>query len=166
MKVGDVVNLHGQSRSDLDSDTGRKWVADCCRAGEGIITDAELSERWGLSPGDWLKIKTDKALARAVRLECQRREATGQAVKEAAARHLLKGVGIVDQIMTSADSHPKHRLDAFRELRTTAAVGADAEGRANSELFVIQINLGADTETYNINPSDVTINLDKNHDNE
>jgi hypothetical protein len=148
--VGDVIGLHGP-RIDLASEEGHQWVIDCCRAGENLLSDAELSEKWDLNDADWIAIRKDKALERAVRLERERRVRTGQAVKEAAARHLVKGVGIVDEIMSSADSHPKHKLDAFRELRSTAAVGADAEGRPGTELFVIKIDLsagGGPVETY------------------
>jgi hypothetical protein len=148
--VGNVIDLHGP-RTDLASDEGHQWVIDCCRAGEGLITDQELAEKYALSPTDWQAIRKDKALERAVRLERERRVRTGQAVKEAAAGHLLKGVGIVDQIMSSAESHPKHKLDAFRELRSTASVGADAEGRPGTELFIIKIDLSAGdgpVETY------------------
>jgi hypothetical protein len=102
---------------------------------------------------------------------------TGQAVKEAAARHLIKGVGIVDQIMSSNDSHPKHKLEAFKELRNTAAVGADAEGRSGDR-FVITIVMNSDepggnvVEHYDksiavdpndIDPNDIKINLDDDH---
>jgi hypothetical protein len=163
--------------TDLASDIGHAWVIDCCRAGEGIITDKELSEKWELSPKDWTAIRKDKALERAVRAERERRVRTGQAAKEAAARHLVRGVGIVDQIMSGPDTHPKHKLDAFRELRQTAAVGPDAEGRPDSTRFIIRIDLSADVsgaavvETYNksieINPNDtdpgVKINVDEGH---
>jgi hypothetical protein len=79
--------------------------------------------------------------------------------------------------MSSNDSHPKHKLEAFKELRNTAAVGADAEGRSGDR-FVITINLGADVsgaevvEHYNksiaidpndVDPNDIKINLDESH---
>ncbi len=34
----------------LDSDVGRQFVVDCVRAGEGLITDRELAEKYELDP--------------------------------------------------------------------------------------------------------------------
>jgi hypothetical protein len=171
-----VVNLH-KLPVDLNSDVGQAFVVDATRAGEGLITDKELSEKYELSPKDWQAIKKDRALERAIRAERERRVRTGQAAKEAASKHLVKGVGIVDQIMSSTDTHPKHKLDAFRELRQTASVGPDAEGRQDSTRFIIRIDLTADisgaavVETYNksiaIDPNDtdpgIKIGLSHSH---
>jgi hypothetical protein len=155
--MGDIVKFTNFP-IDLTSDAGHQWVADCCRAGEGIITDKELSAKWELSSADWRAIRKDRTLERAIRAERERRVRSGQAAKEAASKHLVKGVGIVDQIMTAADTHPKHKLDAYRELRSTAAVGSDAAERSGDR-FIITTNLGENTETYNksieVNPNDV-----------
>src|SRR5262245_50560901 len=145
--MGDVINLRSIP-IDLNSDVGHAFVVDATRAAEGLITDAELSEKYELSAADWQSIRKDKALGHAIRAERERRIRSGTAVREAAAKHLVKGVGIVDQIMTAADTHPKHKLDAFKELRSTASIGDGAEGRSGDRIL-IQINLGADTETYN-----------------
>src|SRR3954454_6047685 len=100
--MGDVIDLKGHNFPDLASDQGHQWIVDCCRAGENLISDAELSEKWELNDADWIAIRKDKALERSIREERARRVGTGKAVKEAAARHLIKGVGIVDEIMSSA----------------------------------------------------------------
>jgi hypothetical protein len=139
--MGEVITLRSLP-IDLNSDVGHQWVVDCCRAGEGLITDKELAEKWELSPADFQAIAKDKALGRAIRAERERRVRSGLAVKEAAAKHLVKGPGILDSIMSGPDSHPKHKIEAFKELRQTASVGADAEGRPESERFIITINLG------------------------
>src|SRR5262245_1974765 len=125
--MGDVVNLRSIP-VDLNSDLGHAFVVDATRAAEGLITDAELSEQSELSPADWQAITKSKALGHAVRAERERRVRSGQAVKEAAAKHLVKGPGILDSIMTNVDSNPRHKIEAFKELRQTASVGADAEG--------------------------------------
>jgi hydroxypyruvate isomerase len=174
--MGDIVNLRN-TPFDLNTDLGHAFVVDATRAAEGLITDKELSEKYELSPADWRAIRKDKSIGVAVRTERERRVRSGQAVKEAAARHLIKGVGIVDQIMSSDDSHPKHKLEAFKELRQTAAVGADAEGRSGDR-FVITIIMNSDepggnvVEHYDksiavdpndIDPNNVKINLDESH---
>jgi hypothetical protein len=66
----------------------------------------------------------------------------GTAARESAARHLVKGPGILDEIMTGAQSHPKHKIEAFKELRATAASGSGDRPR-ESERFVIRIDLTA-----------------------
>jgi hypothetical protein len=165
----EIVNLH-RSPIDLTTDAGHAFVVDATRAAEGLITDRELTEKYELSPADWRAITKDKALGVAIRTERERRVRSGTAVREAAAKHLVKGPGILDGIMSGPDSHPKHKIDAYKELRATAVVGDNTEGRSG-ERFVIQINLGADTETYNksfeINPNDVdpniSINVDEDH---
>jgi len=136
-----VVNLRSIP-VDLTSDVGHQFVIDATRAAEGLISDRELAEKYELSPKDWRDITKNKALGHAIRAERERRVRSGQAVKEAAAKHLVKGPGILDLIMSGADSHPKHKIEAFRELRQTASVGADTEGRPESERFIITINLG------------------------
>jgi hypothetical protein len=172
--MGDIVELHS-SPIDLDSEVGHRFIVDCTRAGEGLITDKELQEKYELSPADWRNITKDVKLGRAIRAESERRQRSGASVREMAAKHLIKGPSILDGIMTGADSHPKHKIEAFKELRTTASIGDGTEGRPDSNRFVIQINLGADTEIYSksiavdpndVDPNDIKINVDESHDGE
>ncbi len=178
--MGDVINLRS-TPVDLTSDVGHQFIVDCTRAAEGLITDKELADKYELSPADWQAITKDKALGHAIRAERERRVRSGTAVREAAAKHLVKGPGILDGIMSGTDSHPKHKIEAYKELRTTAAIGDNAEGRSESDRFIITIVLnsdgsGADTvEHYNksiainpndtdpndTDPNDITINLDE-----
>ena len=50
--MGDVVSL-SNTPIDLNTDTGHRFVVDCTRAGEGLLTDKELQEKYELSPADW-----------------------------------------------------------------------------------------------------------------
>ena len=70
--MGDVISLRNTS-IDLTSDVGHAFVVDCVRAGEGILTDKELQEKYELSPADWQNITKDMALGRAIRAERERR---------------------------------------------------------------------------------------------
>jgi hypothetical protein len=175
--MGDVVNLRSIP-IDLDSEVGHQFIVDATRAAEGLITDRELAEKYELSPADWQAITKDKALGHAIRAERERRVRSGTAVKEAAAKHLVKGPGILDQIMTNTDSNPRHKIEAFKELRQTATIGDNAEGLPESDRFIITINLGADNsgadvvEHYNksraidpndTDPNDIKINVDGSH---
>ena len=154
--MGDVISLRNTS-IDLTSDVGHAFVVDCVRAGEGILTDKELQEKYELSPADWQNITKDMALGRAIRAERERRVFAGTAAREAAAKYFVRAPSILDQIMADEQSNPKHKIEAIRELRQTAIVD-NADRPAQTERFIIRIDLtagGGDVETY-----DKTINID------
>jgi len=138
--MGDIVPLH--NLIDVSSDAGRAFVVDATRAAEGVISDQELQERYELSPAELKTIAADKAVGRAIRDERARRVRNGTAARELAAKAFVRAPAVLDQIMTHADS-PRHRIDAARELRATAA-GSDGDGPSQTEKFTIIINLGAD----------------------
>lgn len=136
-----VVQLH---KIDLSSDRGRAFVLDATRAGEGLITDAELQEIYELTPADWIAITKDANLGRAVRDERTRRVRNGTAAQESAARFFVKGPAILDQIANDVQSNARHKIDAIRELRATATGSGDGDGPSQGEKFSIVINLGSD----------------------
>ena len=147
--MDDVVILRSNP-IDPSTDEGQAFVVDATRAAEGIITDQELTEKYELSPADWVTITKDVALGRAIRKERERRVFTGVAAREAAAKYFVKAPSILDSIMVSEQSHPKHKIEAIRELRQTATVD-DADRPMQTERFVIRIDLtagGGDVETY------------------
>jgi hypothetical protein len=157
--MGDIINLRS-TPVDITSDVGRQFVTDCCRAGEGMITDRELAEKYELSPADWQSITKDVALGRAIRAERGRRVHNGTAAREAAVKHFVKAPGILDQIMTDAYSNPRHKIEAIRELRQTA-IGDNTDRPTESDRFVIRIDLtagGGGVETYSkaikVDPTD------------
>jgi hypothetical protein len=63
--MGDIVSLCNTS-IDLNNDIGHQFVTDCTRAGEGLISDQELQQKYELSPADWQNITKDAALGRAI----------------------------------------------------------------------------------------------------
>jgi hypothetical protein len=143
---------------ELNSDVGRQFVIDCTRAAEGLVTDKELVEKYEISPADWGNIAKDTAVIRAIQAERNRRVHNGTAAREAAVRHFVKAPTILDKIMSDEQANARHRIEAIRELRQTATP-ENQNSPAQSERFIIQINLGADVEVYNksiaINPDDV-----------
>jgi hypothetical protein len=165
--MGEIVRLRN-TPIDINSDLGHAFVTDCTRAAEGLITDKELAEKWELNPADWRAITKSKELGRAIRSERERRVRSGLAVREASAKALIKGPGILDSIMSGVDSHPKHKIEAFRELRQTASVGADAEGRPESERFIIRIDLSSDGTSHveNFDKPRAPIKIDVSSDDE
>jgi hypothetical protein len=147
--MGDVITLRS-TPIDLLSDMGRQFVVDCTRAGEGLLTDSDLQSKYELSPLDWRNITKDTALMRAIQAERERRVLNGTAVREMAAKHLVKGPGILDSIMSDTYSNARHKIEAIGELRATAA-SSSTDRPAESERFIIRIDLtagGGGVETY------------------
>ena len=155
--MSDTIILRG-TPTDLDSVVGRQFIVDCTRAAEGLISDKELAEIYEISPVDWQNIAKDAALGRAIRAERDRRVRSGIVAREAAAQHFVRAPGILGAIMDSEQSNARHRIEAIRELRQTA-IPESPNSPAQSERFIIQINLGADVEVYNksiaVNANDV-----------
>ena len=159
--MGDIVSL-SKTPIDLHSDAGHQFVIDATRAGEGLLTDADLTEKYELTDADWKAIRGDRALGRAVRAERERRMLSGTAARESAARYFVKGPSILDQIATAPDSNDRHKIDALRELRATAAIGGSADRPAGGEMFLIRIDLSADGKGEVIEKTiDIKINEDK-----
>ena len=70
----------------LNSKLGHSFVTDCTRAGEGLITDDAVREKYGLSVEVWRNNVKNKALVRAVQSEHEQRSRNGVAAREAAAQ--------------------------------------------------------------------------------
>jgi hypothetical protein len=149
--MGEVVLL-SKTPIDLNSDAGHAFIVDATRAAEGLITDKELAEKYELSPADWQSITKDMALGRAVRAERERRVLTGVAARESAARHFVRAPTILAGIMDGEASNPRHIIEAAKEIRAVATAGSGADRPAETERFVIRIDLSADggphVETY------------------
>ena len=72
----------------------------------------------------------------------------GSSKREKAQLLVVKGPAILDGIASDASASPRHRIDAIRTLDTFAANGPGAAAPAGDR-FLIQINLGSDTLTFN-----------------
>jgi hypothetical protein len=158
--MGDTVVLRGLP-IDLASDAGHDFIVDATRAGEGLITDKELAEKYDLAPSDWRAIAKDRALGRAVRAEAERRQRDGTSVREAASKHLLKGPGILDNIMENSQSD-RSRIEAFRALQQTAAAGG-TDRLPETARFIIRIDMsagGGDVEHFDIPRAPMKIDAD------
>jgi hypothetical protein len=161
--TADIIKLHN-GPIDLTSDEGNRFIVDATRAGEGLITDKDLQEKYELSAADLRAIAKDPAIGKAIRAERERRMLNGRAARELAAKAFVKGPAVLEQIMTGAES-PKHKIDAIRELRATATGGGDEQQRTG-EKFSIVINLGADhVEKYEFDHTPkVDLNLEQKDD--
>jgi hypothetical protein len=136
------------TQTALATPEGREFVADCVRAGEGLIRDKDLREKYEISAGDWKNITKNRALVQAIRAESARRTRSGQAAQEAASKHFAKAPGYLNEIMSDSKAHPKFRIESAKELRATAIGDGNAAGTPNADKFVININLGSRSEHY------------------
>lgn len=139
---GGSVVLRGVVIS-LNTEIGQAFIADCARFVEGLLSDHEIQQKWGLTQGDWEGLAQNAPLQKVVRAERDRRIANSEAAREAAQRQFLRAPNILGEILTNQDVSPRHRIEAARELRAVATAGGDASGRAN-ERFTVVIKIGAD----------------------
>jgi hypothetical protein len=148
--MGDIANFDPDDESvvlrgisiNLNSDIGRAFISDCSRNSEGILNDGQISEKYGLTLKAWRQlVKTHKALIQAVRAERERRVRSGLAAQESAAELFAKTPAVLGTILNDTSASPRHRIEAARELRATAAPSSD---RTAPDRFVISINLGED----------------------
>src|SRR6476660_6758276 len=93
---------------DLSSDHGQAFVVDATRAAEGVISDKDLEAKYELSAVDLRTIAQDPAVGKAIRAERESRLRSGRAARELAAKHFVKAPLVLDTIMNSADSNPRH----------------------------------------------------------
>ena len=125
----------------LDSDVGRQFVVDCVRAGEGLITDRELAEKYELYPPAWKNITKDMELGHAIRAERERRMLNGVAAREAAAKHFVKAPRILDQIMT--DAGQTHATKSKPSRNDDSRHSQNTDSLPESERFMIKIDFSA-----------------------
>jgi hypothetical protein len=119
--MSDIVNL-SSCPIDLDGEVGRQFVVDATRAGEGLITDKELQEKYELSPADWIVITKDTQLGKLIRAERERRVLSGTAAREAAKKYFVKAPSILDGIMSSEQSNPRHKIECGRPRSVTMPI--------------------------------------------
>lgn len=126
----------------LDSEPARTFITDCARNIEGLRSDREIKEAWGLDVVDWARLAEHTALLNEIKAERERRIRNGEAAREAAQRHFAKAPSILNEILQNEAISPRHRIEAAKELRQVA--GTARESAATTEKFVITIDLGQD----------------------
>jgi hypothetical protein len=135
-----VVVLRGVPIA-IASDVGSAFVSDCARNREQLFSDAQLQEKYDIAPTDWDDIIKNKALRLAISRECERRMLNNDASREAAAKQFTKAPAILGTILENESANPRHRIEAAKELRTTAHLGADRPGDT-ADRVTVTINLG------------------------
>jgi hypothetical protein len=137
---GGSVTLRG-IQVPLESDVGREFILACARNWEQLLTDADLCERFGLSPEQWQASGANKALVRAVQLEHERRVRRGVVAQELAAREFTAAPRILGSIMKNETTNSRHRIDAAQALRQ-ASIDPASENKTQGQVFTINLNFG------------------------
>jgi hypothetical protein len=127
---------------NLDSQPAKDFVNDCARHLEGLKSDREIQEHWGLDEPEWAELADNTPLLNAITIERERRIRSGEAAREAAQQHFAKAPIILSEILTDETISPRHRIEAAKELRQVA--GTDPRNTPSGEKFVIVIDLGED----------------------
>ena len=136
-----TVHLRG-TEVGLDSEPGKTFIMECAQNVEGLRSDQDIKQAWGLDDGQWDALAENSALLNAIKTERERRTRNGEAAQEAAQRHFAKAPSILNEILQNETISPRHRIEAAKELRQVA-VGA-RENAASGERFTIVIDLGED----------------------
>jgi hypothetical protein len=136
------IVLHGHTVS-LGSEIGNSFIGDCARYTEGLISEAEIRSRWGLTDEQWQAFEQNTPILDAVRHERERRIMNGAAVAEAARRQHVNAPSVLGSILSNDGVSPRHRIEAARELRAIAIDNGRSEGHAH-EKFTVIINIGKD----------------------
>jgi hypothetical protein len=135
------VRLRGVDLS-LASEPARIFITDCARNIEGLRSDREIQETWGLDAVDWARLAENTELLNEIKAERERRIRSGDAAREAAQRHYALAPSILNEILQNEEISPRHRIEAAKELRQVAI---DArENKGSGERFIISIDLGED----------------------
>ena len=136
----ETVILRGV-RVPLASDVGYAFVTDCARNRERLFSDEEIREKYDINPDAWDEIAKNKSLRLAINSESERRMLNGTAAQEAAAKIFTEAPEVMGSILRDNQASPRHRIEASKELRTTARFPDETPG-ADAEHFTITINLG------------------------
>ena len=127
----------------LASDVGGAFISDCARNKERLVSDSRICERYGITPAAFAEIGANPAVRLAVSAEHDRRLLNGDAAREAAAKLFAEAPEVLGTILRNEQASPRHRIEAARELRTTANHGAEKTSDA-ADRVVVHINLGGD----------------------
>jgi hypothetical protein len=125
----------------LNSDVGGALITDLARNKERLLSDAQIIEKYDITPDAWTKITQSKAIRLAVNAEHERRMLNNDATREAAAKQFTKAPEVLGGILEDQRASPRHRIEAAKELRATARAGTEKSG-ADVDRVIVTINLG------------------------
>ena len=135
-------------RSLIDN---HELVTDLAKFSEGqpLCTESAIRKKWRLSEETWELLGSSDELVRAIEEEKTRRIRSGATKRELAQQHIIRGPGVLAQIMDDPAANARHRVDSIKALNAIADPGPQAAD--DTERVIIKIDLSADTK----DPKDV-----------
>jgi hypothetical protein len=125
-----------------------EFVADLARFAEALVSEADIKRKYRFDDEVWTSLGSDDELVRAIEAEKVRRIRDGSSKRERAQQLVAKAPGVLGEIMLDANANPRHRIDSAKELNNFSDNGPGGTAPA-SDRFVITINLGDETLTFN-----------------
>ena len=125
-----------------ENEADKAFITDCARNVEGLRSDQEIKDNWGLDEQGWASLAENIPLLNAIKAERQRRIRSGEAARESAQQHFARAPSILARILEDEGVSPRARIEAARELRQAA--GDARENSGTGEKFIIMIDLGED----------------------
>ena len=89
----------------------------------------------------WQQLAVNEPLQQRVGAQKEKRIRNGEAAREKAAHLFVEAPTVLGDILRDPTNSPRHRVDAIRELRACAGVGAE-DKPADGERIRISINFG------------------------
>ena len=143
--MADIVDLKGRpvpTPDDLD------FVVEMARFAEGLADEAAIRKKFRLTDEVWNRLGEDDNLVQAITDEKTRRVRNGACKREKAQLLVVKAPDVAASIMNSDQANGRHRLDACKILNDLSTNPSESTATI-SDRFIIQINLGNDSLTFN-----------------
>jgi hypothetical protein len=120
------------------------FITDMARFTEGSLSQKQIRKKYRFDDATWEKLGSDDLICERIEDERIRRERSGQAKRELAQKHIVRGPDVLNSIMLDANANNRHRVDAIKTLDELAANAPQTvPPAAAAERFQIIINLGA-----------------------
>lgn len=140
--MGDVVDIKPiPTRDDI------AFVQDMARFSEGLTDESAIRKKYRLTESDWEKLGSDDDLVRAITDEKTRRIRDKSHMREKSQLLVTRAPDVLSGILLDDSQSARHRIDSAKVLNDFCNGPGDTAPA--SDRFLIQINLGADTLTYN-----------------
>jgi hypothetical protein len=153
--MADIVDLKSRPAPTKDD---LEFISDMARFSEQVLSEQAIRKKYRMfDDAAWQKLGADDDLVRAIEAESVRRIRDGSAKREKAQKLVVAAPDVLSGILLDNTANARHRIDSAKELNNFAAPLA-GQGAPMADRFIIQINLGADTLTFNksiaIDPND------------
>jgi hypothetical protein len=135
--MGDVVNF---PNSLIDNDA---FISDMARFAEGGLSEKQIRKKYRFDDATWEILGSDDLICERIEDERIRRERSGQAKRELAQKHIVRGVEVLNTIASDTNANNRHRVDAIKTLDAIATPPGQAAA-ADQNRFIIRIDLSAD----------------------